>query len=133
MTEYTDEADREITDARRTVQCGDLVTHCDALYVILGRVYAVDDDGTASVSWSGQGADHGIPVDRLKYMERPEAYACVEFNGHDEIDGEETSYAFVVTGEAAGVMADLEMYQRTAHYTVTSSYIPAPAEEAGAE
>lgn len=129
MTEYTDDADKAIREAPRTVQAGDLVSHVDDPLRSLGRVYVVDDDGTASVQIPGQRVQHGIPVDRLTFVERPEAFASIEFNGHDEIDDTEISYAFVIVDTPEQIMRDVETFGRTEGYTVVNSHVPEPETE----
>jgi hypothetical protein len=126
MTEYTDEADHAIRDAPRTVQPGDLVTHKHVPYGVFGRVFAVDDDGTSGVQWEGREVRHGVPTEQLTFIERPEAYMCLEFNGHDEIDDTDISYACVATGSASEVLSYMGVLQRTDGYTVVNSFIPEP-------
>src|ERR1044072_712919 len=120
MNEYTEEADRAITAARRPVEPGDLVTHEDDIGGILGRVFSVDDT-QAQVSWSHSSPCVTVSKDRLHFLERPEFYACVSFQGTDEISGEDISYCFVSTGTAEEIQRDLTVYGPNSSYTVSSS------------
>lgn len=129
MTEYSDAVDREIQEAPRSVQPGDLVRHKDDPFRELGWVFALDDDGKASVHLMGLTVQDGIPVDRLVFVERPEAYACVEFNGHDDVDNTTVSYAFVDTGTAQWIADSLDLYRKINGYTVLDSFVPCLVEE----
>lgn len=126
MTEYTDEADQAIQEAPRQVRAGDMVSHVDDPLRELGHVFSLNDDGTAAVYFLGQGVRHGIPVERLKFRERPEAFASIEFNGYDDVDDAEVSYAFVHIGSPVNIAEDIAVFGKTEGYTIMDSFVPSP-------
>jgi hypothetical protein len=119
MTAYTEEADEAITSSPRPVEPGDLVTHEDDIGGSLGRVFSVEE-GMVRVSWSHSGKCVPVKADRLHLLERPDAYACVSFNGTDEISGDTVEYCFVTVGSPSEVAGDVKLYERNPSYTVDS-------------
>lgn len=135
MTEHTDETNEGVSASPRTIQAGDIVAHVDVPYCILGNVYAVQD-GQASVDWSGTDMRDGVPVERLRLIQRPDAYVCVSYEGHDEVTGERNAYRFVHTSDyddtTDQVVEDIAFYGKTAGYIIVDSYVPtAPDQDDG--
>lgn len=126
MSAYTEDADKAIMAAQRTVEPGDLVTHEDDIGGILGRVFTVVDD-TVQVIWSQTGRCVSVAADRIHFLERPEAYVSVEYSP-DESNGEENSYRFVAVGTAEEVRQDMAVYGRSAQHTVVCSRTDSDAE-----
>lgn len=104
---------------------GDLVAHEDIPQrLATGRVARADDDnpGNVVVIWSDMTAV-SVASERLKLIERPEAYAIVDFEGWQARHPDEVTidpYTFVVTGTAEPVGDDVAIYQDAPRYRVVS-------------
>lgn len=119
MTAYTEEADKAITAAQRTVEPGDLVTHEDLQGCVHGRVFSVEE-GTVHVLWGTSGTPHPTQAERVHFLERPNSYACVTVTGKDEVGGSDMDYTFVSVGTADEIREDLQTYRKVPTYTVNS-------------
>jgi len=120
MTTYTDEADKAITAAQRTVEPGDLVTHEDDIGGILGRVFALEGH-MVSVLWSHSGKCVPVAADRVHFLERPEAFVAVSYRGEDGITGEMVEYCFVSEGPVDAVRKDIATYEKLPTYIIVAS------------
>lgn len=122
MTQYTDEADQAITAVQRTVLPGDQVTHEDATMVLLGRVCFVEE-GNVSVLWEGSDTPTPVAADRVHFLERPDSFACVTFEGHDDVSDTPMKYTLMCLGSPDTIREDLEVYGKIPGYTVHSSRV----------
>lgn len=103
---------------------GDLVAHEDIPeHVVTGRVARLEDAETLIVTWMGMPDTTSVPSNRLRLIERPEAYVVVEYEGLQARTPEEITinpYTFVVTGCSAEVSNDVAIYQDVPRYKVVS-------------
>lgn len=105
------------------VRPGDLVGHVDLDSSVNGRVFAVEGE-FARVAWCGNGVGHAVALDRLTFLERPEAYVCVTFAGYDPREEDQVTYDWVSAGSAEDIADDIKVYEVTKGYTVVSSFVP---------
>lgn len=104
---------------------GDLVSHED-IPSRLGtcRVAYADDaaPGSVVVIWSDM-TSSSVKSERLRMVERPEAYAVVKFEGWEARTREEITidpYTFIVTGDIETTSDDVAIYQDAPRYRVVS-------------
>lgn len=112
------------------IRPGDVVCHVDLDSSVNGRVFAVEGE-FARVAWCGNGVGRAVALDRLRFLERPEAYACVSFAGYDPREEDQVTYDWVSAGSADDVAEDIRVYEVTRGYTVVSSFVPSDDGETG--
>lgn len=111
--------------ATESLEPGDLVSHEDVPSRLMTCRVAYADDaapGSVVVIWSDM-TKSSVKSERLRLVERSEAYAVVKFEGWEARTPEEITidpYTFIVTGDPTQVRDDVAIYQDAPRYQVVS-------------
>lgn len=128
MTAYTDEVDRDIVNYPRTIEPGDLVTRKGHSTSFGHAVWVDVEDNGVGVLWPEDWETWAYDIQDIVYVERPEAYVSLMYNGHDT-RGEVLQYDLVLVGTPEFVIVNLENFQKAEGFTVRSSRLGDPKED----